>query len=306
MLILIAGVSGHLGKHLAKVGLDQGHQIRGFGRSPNKLPPGLLDRLESFVQCDSYHDKAALDKAVAGVEAVICCYTSHADAVLDAQLSLLRAVERAGVKIYHAHSWNADWTKIAHGEFEHYDAYIAFRRHVELTSPIRPVYVFTGLVGEFALNESVGIAHFKGDADDKVLVHWGDGDAKWDFTHMEDAAKFSINLITTNDSVLAGNGGIFSIHSGEASPKDIARAFEKLTGKKVKLHSLGGVDELKTHLVRARATTDPREYFAFAKYYSQAANLLGTWKLDNPTFVGGTDAVERLFHNQVGLPGTYQ
>lgn len=119
MLILVAGVTGYLGKQLAQVGLDKGHQIRGFGCSPNKLPTELLEKLESFVQYESYDDRGALDRAVAGADAVICCYTAHADAAFDAQLSLLRAVERAGIKVYHAHSWNSDWTKIQYRDFEH-------------------------------------------------------------------------------------------------------------------------------------------------------------------------------------------
>lgn len=305
MLILIAGVSGNMGKYLAQITLDKGHQVRGFGRSPHKLPPNFLERLESFVQCESYSDKQALDKAVAGVEAVVCSYTSNADAILDAQLPLLRATERAGVKIYHAHSWNSDWTKISFGDWEHYDAYIAFRRHVELTSSIKPVYVFTGIVGEFAVSELVGIAHLKEEAHGKVMAYWGDGDAGWDFTYMEDAARFSIELLTTDKSVMAGNGGFFRIHSAEASAKDVAKAYEKVTGEKVKLKSLGGLEELKTRLEHARATTDLRRYFMFGNYYIQTANILGTWKLENPKVVGKADAVERLFDNQIEIPTEY-
>ncbi|KAH8648872.1 hypothetical protein BGZ61DRAFT_376245 [Ilyonectria robusta] len=305
MLILVAGVTGYLGKHLAQVGLEKGHQVRGFGRSPNKLPVELLGKLESFVQCESYDDRAALDRAVTGADAVICCYTSHADAVLEAQISLLRAVERAGIKVYHAHSWNADWTKIRHGDFEHYDAYIAFRRHTELTSPVRPVYVFTGLVGEFALSDLLGIAYFEDDADGKVLKYWGDGNAKWDFTYFEDAARFSIDLVTTNRSVLAGEGGFFNVRSAEASAKNIAKAYEKRSGEKLKLQSLGGVQELEAALKNARASTDPRQYFAFANYYSQLANTLGTWKLENPKEAGAPDAIDRLFDNQIEIPKVY-
>ncbi|CAJ0546484.1 Ff.00g011110.m01.CDS01 [Fusarium sp. VM40] len=305
MLILVAGVTGYLGKHLATVGLEKGHKIRGFGRSPNKLPAELLGKLESFVQCESYDDKEALDKAVSGAQGVICCYTSHADAVLEAQISLLRAVERAGIKVYHAHSWNADWTKIRHGDFEHYDSYIAFRRHAELTSPIKPVYVFTGLVGEFALDSHMGIAHIDDDADETLLKYWGDGSAKWDFTYFEDAARFSIDLVTTNKSVLAGEGGFFNVRSAEASAKDIAVAYEMRTGVKVKPVSLGGIEELQVLLKNARTTTDPRAYFTFAPYYSQLANTLGTWKLDDPKEVGAPDAIERLFDNQIEIPKTY-
>ncbi|KAH9211018.1 hypothetical protein DL95DRAFT_427339 [Leptodontidium sp. 2 PMI_412] len=265
MLILVAGVTRYLGKHLAQVGVEKGHQVRGFGRSSNKLPAELLGKLESFVQCEWYDDRAALYRAVTGADAVICCYTSHADAVLEAQISLLRA----------------------------------------LTSPVKPVYVFTGLAGEFCLSDLLGIAHLEDAADGKVLKYWGDGNAKWDFTYFEDAARFSIDLVTTSKSVLAGEGGFFNVRSAEASTIDIRKAYEKRSGEKLKLQSLGGVQELKTVLENARASTDPRLYFAFANYYSQLANTLGTWKMDNPKEAGAPDAIERLFDNHIEIPKVY-
>ncbi len=139
MLILIAGVSGNLGRVLAQCGLDRGHRIRGFGRSPTKLPSELLKQLESFVESACYDDRAALDKAVSGVDAVICSYVYHPEAVLDSQLALLRAVERAGIKVYHAQSWDADWTKVRFGDWEHYDAYVSSpccRRAVSILTSI--------------------------------------------------------------------------------------------------------------------------------------------------------------------------
>ena len=306
MLILIAGVSGNLGKVLAQIGLDKGHQIRGFGRSPFKLTAKLFERLESFVECEFYDDRQALNKAVSGVDAVIYAYVSRAEAILESQLSLLCAVERAGVMVYHAHSWNCDWTKIGLEDWEHYAAYISFRRHVELTSSIKPVYVFTVILGEFATSKDVGIAHLDEDADEKVMAHWGDGDERWDFTYMEDAARFSIGLITTDKSVLAGNGGFFRIHSAEANAKELTQAYERCKGEKVKLKSLGGVEELQDRLEHARATTDPRKYFSFGKDYIQAVNILGTWKIDNPTLLGGPDAVEGLFDALTEIPEEYQ
>ncbi|KAH8889081.1 NAD(P)-binding protein [Thozetella sp. PMI_491] len=290
MLILVAGLSGNLGKYLAEYGIENGHQIRGFGRSPSKVPDSLLKQLESFVECEHYDDRATLKKAVTGVDAVICCYAGHPTAVLEAQLSLVRAVEEAGIKVYHAHSWNYDWTKIRFEDWEHYDTYIAFHRYVQLTSSIKPVYTFTGLLGELATNEHFGIAHLKDSEDGKTLAHWGTGDEKWSFTYLRDIARFTIDLLTTNQSVLAGNGGYFSIHSGEASAKDLAQAYEKVKGEKVKLKSLGGVTELQESLKQARATTDPRQYFYYSHYFLQAATLQGIWKLTDPVVVGAADA----------------
>ncbi|KAL6243794.1 hypothetical protein RBB50_009228 [Rhinocladiella similis] len=302
MLILIAGVSGLLGKILARTGLERGHKIRGFGRSPSKIPADLLDKFESFVECEYYEDRLALDKAVSGVDAVICSYTAHAEAILDSQLALLRAVERAGVKIYHAHSWNPDWSKTSLGDWEHYDAYISFRRHVELTSTIKPVYTFTGIIGEFAASKIVGIAHVENDG--RTIAYYGDGTAKWDFTYLDDAALFSINLITTNPRVLAGEGGMFRVHSAAASALDVARAYEETTSHKATLKSLGTAEELLQKYRDARAATaDPRKYFAYGPYYVHAANIMGLWTLDNPVEVGSVDAVNRLFDRQIEIPG---
>lgn len=99
MLILIAGVTGNIGQHAARSGLHHGHQVRGLGRSPDKLNPKIRSELESFVISSTYYDIAALDRAVTGVDAVICAYSGLPELALDGQLLLLRAAERAGVKV---------------------------------------------------------------------------------------------------------------------------------------------------------------------------------------------------------------
>ena len=99
MLILIAGITGNVGHHAARAGLARGHQIRGLGRSPNKLDQTLAAQLESFVTSTTYYDIPALEKAVRNVDAVVCAYSGIPEMALDGQLLLLRAAERAGVKV---------------------------------------------------------------------------------------------------------------------------------------------------------------------------------------------------------------
>lgn len=99
MLILIAGITGNLGKHLARAALEKGHQVRGLGRSPDRLDAKTKDQLESFVVSSSYYDIPALDRAMIGVDAVICAYSGRPELVLDGNLLLLRAAERAGIKV---------------------------------------------------------------------------------------------------------------------------------------------------------------------------------------------------------------
>lgn len=99
MLILVAGISGNLGQHIARVALQNGHQVRGLGRSPDKLDTGLTEALEEFVTTSSYYDIPALDRAMEKVDAVICAYSGRPELALDGNLLLLRAAERASINV---------------------------------------------------------------------------------------------------------------------------------------------------------------------------------------------------------------
>lgn len=148
MLVLIAGVTGNLGQKLVKSLLSRGHQVRGLGRSPSKLDNDFQASLESFVQSQNHYDIPALEKACTGVDAVICAYMGSPELQLEGQLLLLRAAERADVKRFVAAAWNYDWRKMSLGQHESYDMYLSFRRMVEFTSEIRPIYIFTGVLAE--------------------------------------------------------------------------------------------------------------------------------------------------------------
>ncbi|KAL1960621.1 hypothetical protein VTO42DRAFT_7200 [Malbranchea cinnamomea] len=100
MLILIAGITGMVGQPCARAALARGHRVRGIGRNPNKLPAAIRDRLEGFVTSSGIYDRAALEEATAGVDAVVCAYSFEPEIVLEGQLLLLRAAERAGVKVW--------------------------------------------------------------------------------------------------------------------------------------------------------------------------------------------------------------
>lgn len=153
MLVLVTGITGSLGQRLANVAISKGLSIRGLGHSPDNLDPELSRHLESFVQSTSYYDIPALERAVAGVDAVINAYAPHPVLDLDGHLLLLRAAERAQIKIFIASSWSRDWTNLKFGDFEHYGNRLAFEAQVAKTSPIRPVYVLTGLFSDLLFTQ---------------------------------------------------------------------------------------------------------------------------------------------------------
>ena len=105
MFILIAGITGTVGRECALASLERSYQVRGLGRTPENLDSRLQDELEGFVNIKDVYDISALEGGVAGVDAIICAYNSHPTAILDGQLLLLRAAERARVKVNQPAHW---------------------------------------------------------------------------------------------------------------------------------------------------------------------------------------------------------
>jgi uncharacterized protein YbjT (DUF2867 family) len=98
MLILVYGITGMVGQATARAALHAGHHVRGISRNPAKLDKYIIDRLDSFISMEDIYDMPALDEAVKGVDAVISAATYTPHALVDGQILLLRASERAGVK----------------------------------------------------------------------------------------------------------------------------------------------------------------------------------------------------------------
>ncbi|KAF8851430.1 hypothetical protein BDZ45DRAFT_766885 [Acephala macrosclerotiorum] len=174
MLVLIAGITANLGQRLAKVALSKGLSVRGLGRSPSNPPPSLFNHLESFITSASYYDIPALNQAVTGVDAIICAYAPIPILDLDGHLLLLRAAERAGIKIFIASSWSRDWTKICFGDFEHYDNHIAFQKQVKRTTDVNPVYIMSGIFADLLLTH-YGPGGFGVSGEMPRMRYWGEG-----------------------------------------------------------------------------------------------------------------------------------
>lgn len=99
MLTLIVGITGNIGSKLAMALIRRGHEVRGLSRSRAKLPPKLLDALESFHESSNWYDIDTIRTAVRGVDTVVCTYTPVPMLVLEAQLLLVRIMEEEGVKV---------------------------------------------------------------------------------------------------------------------------------------------------------------------------------------------------------------
>jgi nucleoside-diphosphate-sugar epimerase len=285
MLVLIAGITGSLGQRLAKAALSRGLSVRGLGRTPDKLPTQLSREIESFVQSTTHYDIAALDKAVSGVDAVINAYAPTPVLDLDGHLLLIRAAERANVKVFVASSWSRDWTNLKFGDFEHYNNHLAFEHQVATTSTIKPVYILSGLFADL-LFTPYGPGGFDTSAAVPKMRFWGSGITdKWPWSTQDDAAEWTIDILLHGEGVQAGKGGFFKICSGVTTVAELATLYQKVFEVEVEVVREGSVEDLEATLAKLRKE-DRAGYFG---YMFEAAAVLaskGLWENKDVTVLG--------------------
>jgi uncharacterized protein YbjT (DUF2867 family) len=237
-----------VGTPCAHAALSRGISVRGMGRNKDKVDQALFQRLESFVQCTSIYDIPALDRAVKGVDAVVCANTYAPEVVLEGQLLLLRAAERAGVKIFHAASWNYDWTSSPLGQHEAYDPYIAFEN--PRGSPWN--------------------------RESKTLNHMGDGSKAFIYCTADDLAAYTIAAISAPG---AEKGGIIRVDSFRLTPEQIVREYEAARGGGVKAQTkqIGSLEDAEKMLAKSRAEIAATEFEKYIALSYVVHMLKGTW-----------------------------
>ena len=263
MLILIGGITGLVGQAVAKAGLAAGHKVRGLARNPSKISADLLSQLESLVRCNDYYDLTAVDQAVKDVDAIVCAYFPEPKLVLEAQLLLLRAAERANVKVFRAASWNFPWERDQLGDHETYDAYLMFRAYARITSSINPVNGFTGIIFEYMLQSMP----WKNDATGE-LPHFGPADKPYAYIGVENLAAYTIEAISASD---AAKDDSYYVESFKCSYLELAETYQQVCGKELTPKCMGMLGDVETMLGQARAATPAHEHagyvvFAYMKY----------------------------------------
>lgn len=281
MLVLVVGATGNIGQHLIDSLLVRGHQVRALARDPSKIPAEKLKKLESFVSSKSYYDIDALDRACAGVDAIICTYAGIPQLQLDAQLILLRAAERAGVTRFIPATWNYDWRDMAIGTHESYDAYISLRRHIDISSTIRPIYIFTGILAEVLFSvpghgDFSPKNHGVWDPTSKTMQIYGTGKEPWHWTTERDAAEFTAELVQRDD---ADQGGFWTVCSGVNTLPEMATAYERVKGFKVDIQYKGTLDDLRATALKAREQGSVKNYWDYIGWFYQLYTVDGTWRL---------------------------
>lgn len=266
MLVLIVGATGNIGQKLIDSFLNRNQAVRILARNPSSIPSATLSKLEGVIQSSSYYDIDALDRACKGVDAVVCAFSGIPELQLEGQLLLLRAAERAGVKRFAPASWNYDWSNMSLNQLEIYDPYISFRKHVELSSSIKPMYVLCGILAE-ALFSVPGHGDFTPqnnngvwDPANKTMHIWGTGHEKWQWTTEKDAAEFTADIMLRDD---AEQGGFWRVCSGSNTLREIAQIYGETSGDKVTIEEKGSVKDLEAMAWKVREGVKSRNFMKY-------------------------------------------
>jgi nucleoside-diphosphate-sugar epimerase len=274
MLILIPGATGRLGVHLTRSAIRHGHHVRAMGRNASKMPEDLRLHLESFIEITGFSDNVNFERGCVGADAIIVAWNEDPRLVLEGQLALLRAAERNNIKRFHAVSWNTDWENMPLGVIESYDPLISFARQALLTSSIKPLYTFCGVLamtlfgvpGAGSLEGNNGLWIRKKDGE-RIINVIGAGATLTPFSVEEDVADFSISLTTSSE---AEKGGYFRFCSDEFSLLQLKATYEKVRGGQCSMNHVMDVETCKKMINQARA-----EAMATGNLHEKFKDILG-------------------------------
>jgi putative NADH-flavin reductase len=70
--LVVFGATGSTGKHVVRLGLERGLNVRAFVRTPSKLPEALRSNPNLELFAGDVTDAAAVDRAVAGADYIVC------------------------------------------------------------------------------------------------------------------------------------------------------------------------------------------------------------------------------------------
>ncbi|KAL0480566.1 NAD(P)-binding protein [Acrasis kona] len=232
---------------------------------------------------DNYYDIQALDRAVKGVDAIICAYSGLPELHLDGQLLLLRAAERSGVERFLAAGWNYDWRNISLGDEPIYDAAIAFHAQASITSTIKPLHIFSGMFVEVFFG-ACGQAGFTPrdngvwDPINKSMDIYGTGDEEWCFTTESDAGKFGVEAVTHQD---AKKGGFISTCSFRMSLRQVQQVYEQVRGAPVQIFNKGPLSMLQQKAEEGKNKHGRAGFWNWHVFVFHANCISGVWNLKN-------------------------
>ncbi|KAJ5880497.1 Translation elongation factor [Penicillium subrubescens] len=234
----VVGIAGFTGKFAQCVAQElQAYTdvtIRGYCRSPDKLPQSVLKEYGIEVIKGDYDDKNSIQKFVRGTDIVICCYFGSPDVMTRGQMLLVDACEEAGVPRYVPSDFAVDFTKIPTGTLFPKESTKIIMEYLS-SKKVDGVHILVGGLMETFWSEFFQIW----DPETQSMAVWGSGNDAWDLTSYKTAAAYTA-AVTMDPSAV----GVFRFLGDHKSASEIKEIFENVYHSELRLDRLGSIDDL--------------------------------------------------------------
>lgn len=278
--VLVAGATGALGSRIVSGLLDRGETVRalvrpGLTEGKARAVGALRDRGLQVVEGDITAPVTELAGALEGARTVVSAVQGGPDLVVDGQLNLLRAAERAGCSRFVPSDFAVDMAGLDDGD----SVLLDWRRQAADAFAGTPLDVLSVLNGAFVevMTGFMDLVDWAG----RTVSHWGDADQPMDLTTMDDAAAYTVAALL--DPAL--RGGTLRFAGEVVTMRRFHEAVERGTGQKFTLRRLGSADELRDEIDRRAArTANPFEYAALQYQWCMVTGKSKFSALDNDRY----------------------
>jgi nucleoside-diphosphate-sugar epimerase len=274
--IALAGGSGHLGSLIARALLDKPDvRLRLLVRpgSGGKVA-GLAARGAEVVEGEiGRSDAGALARWAEGAAAVISAIQGGPDLIVEGQAELLRAARQAGARRFIPSDFSLDMFTVVPGRIVTVDWRRRFADWAQAEcGPVDVVHVLNG--GFLDRGVLFGFINVVNPQTQTAHV-WGDGKQTMHWTTYWDTARYTAEVATDERSVPRK----FAIAGDALDFWGIVAAYEAGSGKKLKVQTLGTLDDLDARIAEL-LKGGPQNTGAFLPLMYYRAMLRGEGPLD--------------------------
>jgi uncharacterized protein YbjT (DUF2867 family) len=284
-IVLIAGISGGLGKKIASAIVEKGlMDVRGLvrpGTLKNEQKKQNIADLTSlgvtFVEGTLY-DQISLETACQGAEIVISAVKGvrgddESEIIISGQSNLMEAAQKSGVKRFIPSDYAVDLFKLGWGDNYNLNLRRAFAEKL-MNSGLGYTIVLNGAFTEIEFTPWGKLFDFE----KSTFSYWGDGETPCDLTTMDDTAKYIAEAIADH----AMENQVLRVAGDVISMKQILAAYQEVSGQKLTEQRMGSVDELKTWIDKTRDTAESHfDYLAEQYHYTLVSGKGKFDRLDN-------------------------
>ncbi|MEU1665274.1 NmrA family NAD(P)-binding protein [Streptomyces sparsogenes] len=271
----VAGATGLLGSQIVSALLDKGAPVRALVRPGTEGDKkAALAALEArgleLVEGDVTDPVEKLAAAIGDATTVISAVQGGPELIVDGQVNLVRAAERAGARRFVPSDFAVDITRLEDGD----NFMIDWRRQAAAAYDDTSLDVISVLNGAFyeVMIGFMGIVDWEAG----TVSHWGDADQPLDITSVADTAAVALDPRAKGTHRFAGE---------VLSMRQFHQTLERATGRSLALKNLGTADELRAEITRqAAATQNPFDYVGLQYQWCMVTGKAKFDTLDNTKY----------------------